>query len=151
MTKDVLISISGMHTSAIDKRDLTDEPIEVITPASYFCKNGKHYIIYDEVAEGLQGATKNKIKISGNDTIEIMKSGLANTHMVFEPGKKHLTNYNTPYGWLTMGIYTKDIEILEEEELIYAKINYNLDINEEAVAEAGIRISITPASAGVVI
>ena len=44
MTKDVLITIAGMHTDAIDKGDLTDGPIEVVTPASYFCKNGKHYI-----------------------------------------------------------------------------------------------------------
>ena len=56
MTKDVLISITGMHTDAIDKGDLTDGPIEVITPASYFCKNGKHYILYEEVAEGIPGA-----------------------------------------------------------------------------------------------
>ena len=27
------------------------EPIEVITPASYYLKNGKHYVIHEEVVE----------------------------------------------------------------------------------------------------
>ena len=43
MTKDVLVSISGLHQDAIsDLPDEENEPIEVVTPASYYCKNGKH-------------------------------------------------------------------------------------------------------------
>ena len=52
MTKDVLVSISGMHMGITEPQpDEGDEPIEVVTPASYYCRNGKHYIIYDEVME----------------------------------------------------------------------------------------------------
>ncbi len=149
MTKDVLISITGMHTDAIDKGDLTDGPIEVVTPASYFCKNGKHYILYDEVAEGIPGVTKNKIKIIGDQAVEIMKNGITNTHMVFEKDKKHLTPYKTPYGQLMMGIYTKHIRVLEEEERILAEIHYNLEVNEEAIAECEIQINVQPKSAGI--
>lgn len=131
MTKDVLITIAGMHTDAIDKGDLTDGPIEVVTPAHYFCKNGKHYILYDEVAEGIPGVTKNKIKITGDQKIEIMKTGITTTHMVFEKEKEHLTHYKTPFGQLMMGIHTKHMEVVEEEEKIYVEIQYNLDVNEE--------------------
>lgn len=56
MTKDVLVSISGMHMGITEPQpDEGDEPIEVVTPASYYCRNGKHYIIYDEVMEGMAG------------------------------------------------------------------------------------------------
>ena len=65
------------------------EAIEVVTPANYYCKNGKHYILYDEVTEGISGVTKNKIKISGEDSLEIMKSGISNAHMIFERNKKN--------------------------------------------------------------
>ncbi len=149
MTKEVLITIAGMHTDAIDKGDLTDGPIEVITPANYFCKNGKHYILYDEVAEGIPGVTKNKIKITGDNLIEIMKSGLTNTHMIFEKDKHHLTNYKTPYGQLMMGIHTKYMEVQEEEDRIFVEIHYNLDVNEEALAECEIKIHVRPKSAGI--
>ena len=151
MTKEVLITIAGMHTDAIDKGELNDGPIEVVTPASYFCKNGKHYILYDEVAEGIPGVTKNKIKITGDKVGEIMKSGITNTHMVFEKEKEHLTNYKTPYGQLMMGIHTKHIEILEEEDRIFAEIHYNLDVNEEAIAECEIQINVQPKSVGLTV
>lgn len=53
MTKDVLITICG-----IQKRDgETDEPIETVTPGEYYFRNGKHYILYEEVQEGIAEVT----------------------------------------------------------------------------------------------
>lgn len=55
MTQDVLLTISGLHDMAFadPEENEENEPIEVITPASYYWKNGKHYILYDEVMEGI--------------------------------------------------------------------------------------------------
>ena len=52
MTKDVLLSISGLHYevsgNADDYEDNEEnEPIEMITPAAYYLKNGKHYVKAD--------------------------------------------------------------------------------------------------------
>ena len=70
MTKDVLVSISGKHIDIMNEPaqgfETGDDSIEVVTPANYYCKNGKHYIIYDEVLEGMAGTIRNKIKITGN-------------------------------------------------------------------------------------
>ena len=64
MTKDVLLSISGLHQDVTGIEAQGDEPgsepIEVIVPASYYEKNGKHYVIYDELVEGIPGTIKNK-------------------------------------------------------------------------------------------
>ena len=54
MTKEVLLTISGLHyetTGLVDEDENENEPIEVITPATYYLKNGKHYVVYDEVVE----------------------------------------------------------------------------------------------------
>ena len=51
MTKDVLITISGIQT--IDGE--VNDPIETVTPGEYYFRNGKHYILYDEVQEGVPG------------------------------------------------------------------------------------------------
>ena len=101
MTKDVLVSISGMHMGILADQEDEDEEIEVVTPASYYCRNGKHYIIYDEVVEGMTGTIKNKIKITGDSVVEIMKSGLSNTHMVFEKTGRilHITGPPTGRCW----------------------------------------------------
>ena len=54
MTKDVLITISGVQMSDGDNSD-----VEMITTGSYYMKNGKHYITYDEVLEGYEGTIRN--------------------------------------------------------------------------------------------
>ena len=83
MTKNVLVSIAGMHYG-VDDESGESEPLEVITPATYYFKNNKHYILYDEVVEGMIGTTKNTIKIAGDNFFEMSKSGLTNSKMTFE-------------------------------------------------------------------
>lgn len=48
MTKDVIVTISGLQFA----QETETEPVEIVTAGSYYKKNGKHYIIYDEVMEG---------------------------------------------------------------------------------------------------
>ena len=125
-----------------------EDVIEVVTPATYYEKNGKHYILYDEVVEGVSGTIKNKIKISGTDSVEIMKSGLSNTHMIFEKNKKNLTYYQTPYGQLLIGIRTTEMEVEVTEDNINVKVGYALDVNHEPLADCRIRINVKSKDAG---
>lgn len=110
--------------------------------AAYYLKNNKHYIIYEEVVEGMPGSIKNKIRISGEDQLEILKSGLSGTHMVFEKDKIHMTPYETPYGELLLGIYTKDLKVEESDDRINIRINYELDINGDKVADSEIKMCV---------
>ena len=142
MTKDVLLTISGLHYDEFSGREDDNEPIEVITPAAYYLKNNKNYIIYEEVVEGMPGSIKNKIRISGEDQLEILKSGLSGTHMVFEKDKIHMTPYETPYGELLLGIYTKDLKVEESDDRINIRINYELDINGDKVADSEIKMCV---------
>lgn len=142
MTKDVLLSISGLHFDAAGEESDENEPIEVITPASYYNKNGKHYVLYEEPVEGMSGTVKNTIKITGDHMFEIIKSGLANAHMVFEKDKINMTQYETPYGELLIGIQTKRIDVNEQEDNISIEVSYALDINDEKVADCNIDMNI---------
>ena len=128
--------------------DEGDEPIEVVTPASYYCRNGKHYIIYDEVMEGMAGTIRNKIKITGDASVEIMKSGVSGTHMVFEKNKKNLTYYKTPYGQMLIGINTKNMKVSVSEDNIDVLVDYELDVNHEPLADCKIRMNITSKNSG---
>ena len=147
MTKDVLLTISGMHydMTGIPDEDGSEEengPIEVITPASYYFKNGKHYIVYDEVVEGMPGTIKNKIRITDSQMLEIMNSGLANTHMTFEKDKINMTQYETPYGELLVGIHTRDLRLKETEDRIDVNVSYELDVNGDKVADCSITMQV---------
>ena len=81
MTKDVLINISGLQMELDD-----GEPVEMMTTGDYYLKNGKHFILYDEIEDDHQ-VVKNILKI-GPKTVEISKKGGRNSHMVFEKGKR---------------------------------------------------------------
>lgn len=142
MTKQVLLTISGLHYDSFPGEEDENEPIEVITPATYYLKNGKHYVVYDEMVEGMPGTIQNKIRIAGDNLLEIKKSGLANTRMVFEKDKINMTQYETPYGELMIGIFTKNMLVDVTEKNIDVRVNYELDINSEKVADCDIKMNI---------
>lgn len=143
MTKEVLLSISGLHYEVFpeEEEQTEDEPIEILSPATYYYKNGKHYVIYDELVEGMPGSIKNKIRIS-DGLLEITKSGLTNTRMVFEKDKINMTEYETPYGGLLVGIYTRNMQVDVQEREIGVSVSYALDVNGEKVADCDIRMNI---------
>ena len=92
--------------------------------------------------EGVPGVIKNKVRITGEEKLEIIKSGLTNTHMIFEKDKIHMTEYETPYGELMMGVHTKEMRVDVQESLIEVRVNYALDINSEPVADCNISLNI---------
>ena len=138
MTKDVLVSIKG--TQFMDMTG-NDEPIEIVTNGSYYKKNNKHYVIYDEIIEGVSGITKNTLKFDEN-IFNLTRSGAVNTSMVFEENRRNMTNYNTPFGQLTIGIDASSIQISEEEEEINVNVDYAIDINYEYLADCKIALKI---------
>ena len=83
MTKDVIVTISGLQFA----QETETEPVEIVTAGSYYKKNGKHYIIYDEVMEGFEGSTKNIIKLT-EDSLDVTKKGVTNVHMVLKKIRK---------------------------------------------------------------
>ncbi|MBU3840880.1 MAG: DUF1934 domain-containing protein [Candidatus Ruminococcus intestinipullorum] len=150
MTKDVLVSISGLHVDIAAQLPDQDEEdvIEVVTPASYYYRNDKHYVVYDEVIEGTSEVIKNKIKITGTDKIEILKTGVSNSHMIFEKNKKNLTYYKTQYGQMLIGVQTKSMDIQFLENKIQVAILYELDVNHEPIADCRIKMNIVSKSSG---
>ncbi|MFR1081199.1 DUF1934 domain-containing protein [Enterocloster sp.] len=136
MTKDVLITISG-----IQMMDEEDSDVEMIVRGDYYNRNGKHYILYDEIMEGFQGKVSNVIKISSNG-MDIIKRGLANVHMQFQKIKKNLSCYNTPMGDMVVGIQANRIRIDENQDSLKVDIDYSLDINYEHLSDCSIRLDV---------
>jgi len=137
MTKDVLVKISGLQFAGEEDSD----SVEVITSGTYYKKNGKHYVLYEEVMEGTADITKNVIKI-GESSMEVTRKGPASVHMVFEKDKKNVSYYYTPFGNLLIGIDTKKIQIDETEMDINVKVNYGLEINYEHAADCHITVDV---------
>jgi len=139
MTKEVLISIIGMQF------DLSDEgnDIQVVTSGEYYSRGNSQFLLYEEADEDSGGITKSMIKFR-SDLVELTKKGYVNVHMMFEEGKKNLTNYTTVFGDILIGIDTKKIAVEETEDKIVVGVEYALDANYEFLADCKIRIEVAP-------
>ncbi len=138
MTKEVLLTLQGLQ---FDQREEDSDKIEMVTVGDYYKKNDRHYVVYEEVTEGFEQSTKNRLKFSDH-MVELTRNGLVNVHMVFQENKKNMSNYNTPFGQILVGIDTKRINIDEKEDNIVVDVDYALDINYEFLSDCHIKIDI---------
>ncbi len=138
MTKEVLLTLQGLQ---FDQREEDADKIEMVMVGDYYKKNDKHYVIYEEITEGFSQPTKNRLKFSEH-MLELTRNGLVNVHMVFQENKKNMSNYNTPFGQILVGIDTKKIQIDEREDNIVVDVDYALDINYEFLSDCHIKIDI---------
>lgn len=139
MTKDIILTISGLHETDGE----TDEPVEIITPAQYFLKNGKHYVVYDEVMEGIDGPIKSTIKFT-EDKVELIRSGMASARMTFQENQENMVIYQTPMGPLSISLYTEKIEASLLEEQMNLEIQYSLKTEGIVLTESTVHINVCP-------
>lgn len=136
MTKNVIISLTGLQYAVEEE----EAPIEVINFGQYYKKGDKHYLLYEETDETGR-ATKCRIKVSEKE-LELQKRDRSNTRLLFLPGEQYLTNYETPYGSLLVGVNTRSLELYEEEEFLRATLRYGLELNGESTGNCTLVLKV---------
>ena len=147
MTKDVLIKISGLQTDSLYEGETENEPVEIITSASYFEKDGKHYLFYEELDQDSENVIKNRITIS-EKSVQVQKSGYVTTSLTFEENSRTHSVYETPFGRMTLGITSGPMSLNISEDCILAGLSYELDINNNALLDCRLILTIVPKSKG---
>ena len=135
MAKDVLVSVKG--TQVIGEESDT---IEVITSGTWYERNGKQYLMYEETFEEIKQTTKNTVKITP-DLIEVTKKGVIESRMIYERGKKHMSNDMTPMGLIVLGITTKDLFVEADTEKLRVEIRYALEMNGQFISDSSLEIN----------
>lgn len=151
MTKEVFIRIVGLQTMVGEMEGNDNEPIEVVHTGTYYFKNGKHYVFYEEAAEGIQGVTKAQIRWQKEGTLEVIKKGISNSHMIFEKNERHACDYQTPFGRIELGILTERMSWKESEHELEIAAEYDMDVDWELQAKCMIKIHIQPRSEQIVL
>lgn len=120
MSKSVLLKIK----SDIVQNDKRDQ-IEFSSDGTYYEKNNKKYLSYDETElTGMQGSRV--VLIIYKEQVEMHRFGTTKAKMIFKLGKKTKTNYKTPYGLFEMEVFTNQLVVNLKEGRI--KIDYDLSI-----------------------
>lgn len=136
MTKEVLVSIKSNQLIGQETGE-----IEIINPGSFYRKNGKIYIRYEE---SLFDRKVSSMVMTDKVNVEISKKGVVNTNMLFRLQEKVITSYESPLGILNMGIYTDMLHITDTDNLFQVEIMYNMEFNGQFVSRNHVLIKVTP-------
>lgn len=134
--KNVILKIKGTQTPTGSDED----NIELITEGKFYDKDNAKYLVYEESQlSGMEGCTTT-LKITDNK-VEMKRFGKATSQLVFEKGKRYVTNYSTPYGNFRMEILTKKLD-LEISEDIKGGISLEYQISLQGLAEGTNKLDI---------
>lgn len=140
MTKDVIVSVKGLHTMESNDED----NVELIAAGTMREENGQFFVEYEEVDPENQEIT-NVVLIAGEGHLEIYKTGEVEVNLVFEENQKTNSCYHTPFGELMMGIDTNKMKIVKTEDALAIVLQYSLEINYNYVTESNITIKVVSA------
>lgn len=137
MTKEVILTIKGVQKYP------GEPPLETVTEveAEYFLRNQSHYIMFEEKQEGFTESVKGMLKIK-NDSVELTKKGLLQSHMTFERGQTYASEYRTPFGSFPMEVSTRELRVLETDRKMVIDIKYVLESGQQPMADCTIKITI---------
>ena len=137
-----MISIRG--TQAYD--DEKPEVVELIT-AGTLRKDKKDYLITYKESEltGLEGTTTTLKVSGGKKIITLTRTGSISTQLVFEPGRKHLSHYDTMMGALTVGVSATRVRADLSDAGGDIEIDYALEIDCMLAGENTFKVSVRDA------
>jgi len=145
MKKDVLITVTGLIYTG-DGEDEKDY-IDVITPGKYYLKEGRHFLVYEEVLEGCDDPIRNFVTVSP-DYVKIRKSGIVCSEMEFCTGESRTAFYSTPFGDLQMETDTSAVTLTETDVQIRADIRYTMTVNGVQRNNCFVRILVQSRDSG---
>lgn len=135
---EVTIKIVGVQTTF----DGEESTIELITEGKHYEKNGNIFLVYDESKlSGMEGSTTT-LKIE-DKKIMMKRFGKNESKLMFEKGKRHKTEYKTPYGNMDMEIVTNKINIEKNEKgLKKLDLSYRMSVSRNTELKNKLSISV---------
>lgn len=130
------IDIKGKQTVDGEQNEIT-----INTTGSYREENGVSYICYREYDEENpeESQVSSMMVEPGKVTVTY---GNSDTRMIMEEGKRHLCLYDTGYGTMTLGIFTKKLQVSLEEQGGRLAIAYTIDIDSSLASDNEIDIEV---------
>jgi uncharacterized beta-barrel protein YwiB (DUF1934 family) len=135
---NAMITIEGQQWGADEEPQI----IRLTTEGLLFFKNDSWQVAYDESeTTGLDG-TRTTIRVDTDGTVTLLRSGSHEMEMVFAQGCRHLSNLQTPYGNLAIGIYTSKAQATLGAAGGAIHLGYSIDINEQETATQKLDLEI---------
>ncbi len=136
MCKTVHLVLTGRQYDSTGQEAVT----KTTALAKYYIKNGGFYLLFDETSDTDNTTIHSRIKYKA-PLLELVRTGAVSTHMTFEEGKEHMTEYVTPYGSLQLGVFTRFVSQSCQNGRNVIRAVYNLTADGQVVSECEIEIA----------
>lgn len=135
--RDVLIEVCNKQTI-----DGETEKIEMRVVGTICALEEGFLLEYTEYDEDAKPC-RTTVRAVGDSLVSVIREGDCGGEMLFETGKRNSTVYNTPYGTLTMGVYTKCVENELTENGGWLHFCYTTDFHAQAGVENHMTLTVT--------
>ena len=136
--KNVIISVRGEQYF----EDIDPDTVELTSEGRMTIgDDGEITLAYDETElTGMEGTTT-RFTIRDNSVV-LRRSGTVNNEMYFEPGKPHLSLYETPMGALTVEIVTEKLAHKLNEQGGILNIKYTIAVENQITGRHQFKIRV---------
>lgn len=137
MEKQVLITVD----SKMDDMSGRNDTMSLVTEGKLSVENDEYVLSYEESQiTGLDGTTT--IIRASNDSVTVIRHGSVSTMMLFEVGKTHLTDYQTQYGSVMLGITAQKVNVDMNENGGRIDVDYIVEYNQAYGGRNSISVKI---------
>ena len=141
MEENYLLSVCGKQFV-----NGNSDKVELQTNASYVMRGSSRYITYKEYdPQDPQVHYRTTVKVDENNVVTVIKGGEISHNLILEQGQRHRCEYRTPYGNMTLGIYTERVEIELDDNGGSISVSYNIDIENELASSNELVLNIKEA------
>lgn len=136
--KNVIISIKGKQSF----EDAEGEVVELVTEGRLGRGGeGEYTLSYRESQITGLGGTLTTFRVAP-DCITLLREGEYNSQMVFQPGRRHFSLYETPYGALSIGVNTRRMRSSLGEHGGDIEIDYAIEIDHALAGQNLFHINV---------
>lgn len=136
MDKKAIISI--VSNAMLDEME---DAIEVVSPGKFIKLENGYRAVYEETEiSGMKGTTTT-LTINDKEVV-LEREGTTNTKMRFNQKEPSVAMYQTPYGLLELGIYTKGLSVDMNEDGGKLEIDYSMTIAGDVSVDTNLSLKI---------
>lgn len=124
--KRVLVSVKSVQRD----RDGQDTVVELISPGTWYEKNGTQYVRYEESSVTGMDGVKTTIKIY-DGSIVLLRTGAVNMRHQYILGEERETVYETPFGEIPMAVKTHELTVDFHDGTGHVHLGYDISVEGE--------------------
>ena len=137
MEKNVWIKLCGSQ-----EIEGESDSYELITEGTYKKEEDKYIVSYEGSEITGYENTTTTLTVA-KDNVSMLRMGTTPTQMIFEKGNKYTGQYETPFGFLYVGVTTNDMNVDVNDDGGSIELDYYVQFNDNEPVKNSLYVEVT--------